>query len=183
MKPFYLGLSLLLSTIVSIASVHAQQNAVTDDGRRVILYMDGTWEYALSYERPGRPTEVNGKNVSLRLNDELMIWIEDGKMVDFSVLHDDLRLYDKMDGRLKRIGDFEIEYDFHTERIKRIGPYAIDYDFHTDKIKKIGDYPIKYDFHTDKISQIGNTYFEYSFFNEKLTEVRGHTPGVEINFY
>lgn len=173
----------ILSIIFCVPSTYAQQHAVTEDGRRVILYMDGSWEYLHIHEQHPEAEKENGKKVRILLGKEITIFLDNGQLVDFSVQSRGPRLYDEMDGKLKKIGRHEVEYDFHTERVKRIGGYTIEYDFFTDRVKKIGDYPVEYDFHTDKIARIGNTRFKYSFFNGKLTDISGDTPGVKITLY
>ncbi|WP_298652820.1 hypothetical protein [uncultured Proteiniphilum sp.] len=183
MKHLCLYLFLLLSTIAYIPSTYAQQYAVTEDGRRVILHRDGTWEYLHIPEHHPQGAGESGKKARIFIGEEIMIFLHNGQLEDFSILTGGSRLYDKMNGKLKQIGRHEIEYDFHTDRVKKIGGYAIEYDFHTDRVKKIGDYPVEYDFHTEKISRIGNTRFEYSFFNGKLTDISGRTPGIEITMY
>lgn len=183
MKRLYIYILWVLSTIAYIPSTYAQQYAVTEDGRKVILHRDGTWEYLYIPERHPQVTGESGKKARILIGKEIMILLNNGQLDDFSILTNGPRLYDKMDGKLKQIGRHEIEYDFHTDRVKKIGGYAIEYDFHTNKVKKIGDYPIEYDFHTGKISRVGNTRFEYSFFNGKLTEISGHTQGIKITVY
>lgn len=183
MKPIYICLLLILSTIVYIPSIYAQQYAVTEEGRRVVLHRDGTWEYLRMPDLHHEAEAESGRNARILIEKEIMILLHDGKLEDFSILTGGQRLYDNMNGQLKRIGRYEIEYDFHTERVKKIGEYTIDYDFLTDKVKKIGDYPIEYDFNTGKISRIGNTRFKYSFFNGKLTDISGHTPGIKITVH
>lgn len=183
MKPLYICLLLILSAIVYIPSIYAQQYAVTEDGRRVILHRDGTWEYLRISEHHPETTGESGKKAHILIGKEIIILLNDGKLEDFSIQTNGPRLYDEMSGKLKQIGRYEIEYDFHTDRVKKIGGYAIEYDFHTDKVKKIGDYPIEYDFHTEKISRVGNTRFKYSFFNGKLTDISGHTPGMKVTVY
>lgn len=178
---------ILALTFISLSqSIFAQQYAVTENGKRVILYRDGTWEYLRDSDFPKENTRIegeSGKSADLLIDNDILIVLEDGYLDHFTILTGGLRLYDEMSGKLKKIGRYEIEYDFHTERIKRIGKYGIEYDFHSDKVKKIGPYPIEYDFHTDKISRIGNTHLKYSFFNGKLTEISGDTPNIEITLY
>lgn len=186
MKKFLFCLLLALSLTSFSQYMFAQQYAVTESGKRVILYGDGTWEYLRDSGFPKEHIRIegeSGKSADILIENDLLIVVEDGFLDHFSVLTGGLRLYDEMSGKLKKIGRYEIEYDFHTERIKKIGKYTIEYDFHTDKVKKIGPYPIEYDFHTDKISRIGNTRLKYSFFNGKLTEISGDTPGIEITLY
>ncbi|MDR2816714.1 MAG: DUF3157 family protein [Proteiniphilum sp.] len=178
-----LFLLLVLSVIIYIPSTYAQQYAVTEDGRKVVLHRDGTWEYLHISKRYPQETEESGKKARIFIEEEIMIFLNNGQLEDFSILTNGQRLYDEMDGKLKQIGRYKIEYDFHTGRVKKIGEYAIEYDLHADRVKKIGNYPIEYDFRTGKISRIGNTRFEYSFFNEKLTEASGHTPGIKITVY
>lgn len=183
MKRLYTCILFILSVFVLIPSIQAQQYAVTDDGRRVILHMDGSWEYQHIHEHQPEADADTGKKAQIVLGRDITIFLHNGHLVDFSVHSKGPRLYDNMHGRLKRVGNYDIEYDFHTERVKKIGKYTIEYDFFTDRVKKIGDYPIEYDFHTEKISRIGNTRFEYSFFHGKLTNVSGDTPGVKITLY
>jgi hypothetical protein len=183
MKLVYTCILFVLSTLIYIPSTYAQQNAVTDDGRKVILYMDGSWEYLHTHEHHPEEEEESGRKAHILLGKDIMIYLDNGQLADFSVQSKGPRLYDNMNGKLNRIGRYDIEYDFHTDRVKKIGSYAIEYDFHTNRVKKIGDYPIEYDFHTGKISRVGNTRFEYSFFHGKLTNISGDTPGVKISLY
>lgn len=182
-KPLYIFVILVLSSIMYIPSIYAQQYAITEDGRKVILHRDGTWEYLHMSEHTPETRGESGKKANILIEGEIMIIINNGQIEDFSILRGGPRLYDNMSGKLKKIGRHDVEYDFHTDRLKKIGHYAIEYDFHTDRVKKIGDYPIEYDFHTGKISRIGNTRFEYSFFHGKLTGISGHTPGVKITVF
>lgn len=156
---------------------------MTEDGKSVILHRDGTWEYLQTPEHHPQGIEESGKKVDIHIEKDIKISLNNGQMVDFSIHTTGPRLYDKMNDKLKKIGRYDIEYDFHTGRVKKIGEYAIEYDFHTGKVKKIGDYPIEYDFHTGKISRVGNTRFEYSFFHGKLTDISGYTPGVRITLH
>lgn len=185
MRLSYICIVFILFLTIYIPSMHAQQYAVTEDGRRVILHRDGSWEYLRIHENhPEAESETeSGRKARILLEKDIMIYLDNGKLVDFSIQSKGPRLYDNMNGKLKRIGRYDIEYDFHTDRIKKIGSYAIEYDFHTDRVKKIGDYPIEYDFHTEKISRVGNTRFEYSFFHGKLTNISGDTPGVKVSLY
>lgn len=183
MKFLYTALFLVLYTIIYIPSIHAQQYAFTEDGRRVVLYEDGSWEYLEIQEDHSQSDEEIGKKARINIGRDITIFLDNGRLADFSVNSPGPRLYDNMTGKLKRIGNYEIEYDFHTDRVKRIGGYTIEYDFHTKRVKKIGNYPVEYDFHTEKISRVGNTRFEYSFFHGKLTNVLGETPGVRVTLY
>lgn len=183
MKKLLFCFSIILSAILYAPSVQAQQYAVTEDGRSIILYNDGTWEYLHSLKHHQQETEEIGRNARIITSNEIIFFLIDGQLDDVSILTNGVKLYDKMSGKLRRIGPHEIEYEFHTDRLKRVGKYAINYDFHTGKVKKIGEYPIEYDFHTGKISRIGNTHFEYSFFHGKLTDISGNTPGIDISVY
>lgn len=60
MKPLYIYILLVLSTIIYIPSTYAQQYAVTEDGRRVILHRDGTWEYLHMSEHHSQGTGESG---------------------------------------------------------------------------------------------------------------------------
>lgn len=183
MKLLHACIFFILSTIIYIPSISAQQYAVTEDGKRVILHRDGSWEYLHIHEHHPEAEAESGKRARILLEKDIMIYLDNGLLVDFSVQSKGPRLYDNMTGKLKRIGRYEIEYDFHTNRVKQIGSYAIEYDFHTERVKKIGNYPIEYDFHSGKISRVGNTRFKYSFFHGKLTDISGDTPGVKVTLY
>lgn len=177
--------------MLSLFTVSAQIRAITDNGEEVNLYFDGTWEYIDAiYPKEHVLIEEggSGKSAEIIINDELLFTLKNGMLTDYRILrsngrYDGLRLYDNMSGKVRKIGPYEIEYEFHSDRLKRIGKYRIEYEFSSGRVSKIGDYRIEYDFSTDKISRIGNTYFKYSFFNGKLTDVTGKTPGVRISIF
>ena len=182
MKPYVIYISIIFLAITYVPTIYAQQYAVTEDGREVVLYGNGTWEYLRPHYLE-ETTQETGTKAHILIDKEIVIILNNGFLEDFSVLTDGYRLYDEMSGKIKRIGHYNIEYEFHTERLKKIGEYTIEYDFLTDRVKKIGNYPVEYDFHSEKISRIGNTRFKYSFFNGKLTDISGHTPGLKITIY
>lgn len=182
-------LKILLPAFLLIYAVesHAQQIAHTRDGSAVILYDDGTWEYA-DWDEHRSDIEIDesgsGTSADIVIKNNLRFRIRNGMLDGFEVLRGNgIRLYDNMSGKLRKIGPYELEYEFSTERLKKVGAYKIEYDFSSGKITRIGSYPIEYDFHTGKISRIGNTYFKYSFFNGKLTEVKGDTSGIKITVF
>ncbi len=170
--------------MANIISMRAQLRARTIHGDEVLLYEDGTWEYADIYD-DNVLVEDNGsgKSAKIVIDNDLMITLENGRLTGFSVLREGIRLYDNFSGKLKKAGPYKIEYEFSSDRLAQVGPYKIEYEFSTGRVKKIGKYSIEYDFHTDKISQIGNTRFEYSFFNGKLSEIRGSTPGLWVSIF
>lgn len=184
-----LSFKLLIPALLPLfcAQVYAQQTAYTQDGIKVFLYNDGTWEYADGSEDP---TDIeidesgNGMSAEIIINGDLLFGIHNGMLHRFEILRrNGIRLYDNMSGKLRKIGPYDLEYEFSTDRLKKVGPYRIQYDFSSGRITRIGNYPIEYDFHSHKISRIGNTSFEYSFFNGKLTNVKGRTPGVRITIF
>lgn len=178
---------------LSFAHADAQQLAVTDNGRRVILYEDGTWEYYR--ERPWRDDRFSqrdfsihidptgsGYNTVITVDNEVTFELEKGFLRDYSVLRGGRRSYDHH-GRVDRIGAYRIEYDFSTGRVTRVGRYVIEYDFISERVKRIGSHPIEYDFMTERVARIGNTRLRYSIFNEKVPEVVGETRGLRIHIY
>ena len=169
------------------AQANAQQTAYTRDGTKVFLYDDGTWEYAHPTDNLG-DIEINesgsGMSAKIIINDDLLFSIHNGMLDNFEVLRrNGVRLYDNMSGKLRKIGPYDLEYEFSTDRLKQVGPHRIEYDFSSGRIIRIGNYRIEYDFRTNKISRVGDTLFEYSFFNGKLTDIKGHTPGVRITIF
>lgn len=180
-------LAALLFFVANAFYVHAQQRAITSNGVEVILFNDGTWEYADRHNDYSDDILIeeggSGKSAEIVIKNDLVFTLENGMLKNFRVLRGGTRLYDNMNGKLRKIGPYEIKYNFASERLEQVGPYRIKYDFSTDRVTQIGDYRIEYDFRTDRISRIGNTQFEYSFFNDKLTEIRGNTPGLRITIF
>lgn len=81
------------------------------------------------------------------------------------------RLHHTRKGRISKLDNLKIEYDFFTKNISQIDNLKIEYDFHSGRISKAGKWPLKYDFRTERICQIGNVAIKYDFRNDMISEI------------
>ncbi|MDY6148906.1 MAG: hypothetical protein SPI35_07830 [Porphyromonas sp.] len=206
-KPLLLGILL----IGFLWATHGQQIATTSDGTQVILYNDGTWEYA-SRQIGNRPSwdipndaavwvapGTEYRSAEITINKEVRFKIENGILENVQLLHRGFVVYDHqtgvvdrsffrrvkydMKGRVERLGNWGIEYDFLSGAIKKIGRYPIEHSFITNKIERVGSLKIEYEFDTERIKRIGNMRIEYDFFSKQVEEIKGENKGVQILIY
>lgn len=205
-KPLLLGI-LLIGSLWA----HGQQIATTLDGIRVVLYNNGTWEYASrqignhpSWDIPNEAAvwvapEAEYKSAEITINKEVRFKIEGGILENIQLLHRGAVVYDHqtgivdrsffrkvkydMKGRVERLENWNIEYDFFDGPIKKIGRYPIERSLITNKIERVGPLKIEYEFNTERIKRIGNMRIEYDFFSKQIEEIKGENKGVQILIY
>ncbi|UOH77949.1 hypothetical protein MT996_00415 [Ornithobacterium rhinotracheale] len=64
-----------------------------------------------------------------------------------------------LDGRIEKVGDTRISYEFFSNKIEKIGGVRISYDF-SGNVEKIGDKRISYNF-DKRLEKIGGTRISY----------------------
>lgn len=200
--------TLLLALMISMSGIiHAQEIAYTEDGRRVILYPNHTWEYMRDgdiripdserwiYQAidrtmvDSRYCEVRtqdrnaGSNADIIVDGVVRFELRNGVLSKWEVINSYERRYDRYSGKMDRAGNFDVKYSFFDDKLEKVGPYEIKYDFGSDRVSKIGKYEIKYNFFNDKIEQIGGVRIKYGAFHEQISEITGKSPGLIIFLY
>ncbi|MFA7494067.1 MAG: hypothetical protein WCZ43_11220 [Proteiniphilum sp.] len=59
--------------------------AVTEDGRRIILHRDGSWEYLHSHEHHPKAEVESGRKAYIFLEKDIMVYLDNDQLADFSV--------------------------------------------------------------------------------------------------
>lgn len=184
---------ILLTTLPSLAQIRA----ITEDGRSVILFRDGTWQYDRGQNpwenHPNnpfwqQPSEFNvdpgatGKSVDIVIKEELVFQLRDGLLTDFLIL--DKRgniIYSMSKGVQSLPFDWRVQYELGSDRVSSVGPYKLEYEFHTDRIENIGGYKIQYSFFDNRVEQIGNLAIKYDFHTDRITQIGKFK--IEYNFF
>lgn len=112
MKPLYICIFLALSAFIYVLATYAQQYVVTEDGRRVILHRDGSWEYLHSHEHHPETKAESGRKARILLEKDTMIYLDNGQLADFSIQSNGPRLYDNMTGKLKKLAVMKLNTTF-----------------------------------------------------------------------
>lgn len=204
-----MGRRLLFATVLAFAGVSlalAQEIAYTEDGRRVVLYPNHTWDYMRGDDREDVTSDdgwltqaidrqrrdksyyelrmqdrVAGTNAEIVIDGALRFVLSSGRLAKWEIIP--VRKYGRYDRRQKPNSQYNIKYNKFNDKLERVGEYEIRYDFASDRVTQIGKYVIEYNFFNDKISRIGTTEIEYGPFNDQVTEVKGETPGLIVYLY
>jgi hypothetical protein len=197
MNKIILILTLFLIFVFVNKYSNSQIVATTHDGKQVLLFENGTWQYS------NNSSQVR---FNLTINNDLSITLFDGQIEYFSCLSNNyVEYYSTFDitnpGKIKKIGYYEVEYfspyDITSPgKVKKIGNYNIEYLSSFDinnpnKICKIGSYIIEYYssidiFSPQKVKEIGDYQIEY--FNQyenysgKVKSITGFMPDLRINY-
>lgn len=82
--------------------------------------------------------------------------------------------------RLRKLGPYTFEYNWHSGKLERLGEYEIEYRFHDDRVEQIGNYSIDYDFRTGRVSEVGNIRIEYEFMTNGIRGISGREPSLQL---
>lgn len=142
---------------------------------------------------------ATGKRFAMVVDELLFFFIDNGQLEDiyiydprgslvYSLSEGVKRLpynwsiqYDTgMERRVRKLGPYAFEYDWHTGRPDKIGRYEIEYRFHDNRVERIGNYRIEYDFRTGRLSRVGNLQIEYEFMTDGIKEIRGKEPKLQL---
>jgi len=199
---------LLILLCLNVYSIfYSQVSAITQDGQKVILFDDFTWQYAENENEHIRKSGIakidvdsyGMVKVEFIINGDRVVFY-DGKLFFHSIGESKLEYHNnsffaKSVGKIKEadFGDLSIKFEYHQNFI---------YEQSEGKIKKIefGDKEISFEYHEisfykqseGKLKSIikdGKTvYFEYhqnSIYPEnegKLKEIKGEIPGIRIRY-
>lgn len=184
----------------------AQEIAYTEDGHRVILYPNHTWDYMRgsdmdeimgddgwltqaierqrrdkSYYELQMQDRLAGANAEIVVDGALRFVLVGGKLAKWEFIP--VRKYGRYGRTQRPNSQYNVKYNRFNDKLERVGEYEIRYDFASERVIKIGKYEIEYNFFNDKISRIGNTQIEYGSFDKQITEIKGETPGLIIYLY
>lgn len=184
----------------------AQEIAYTEDGHRVVLYPNHTWDYMRggdyedirsddrwlnqaierqrrdkSYYELRMQDRSAGTNAEIIVDGALRFVLIGGKLSKWEVIP--ARKYGWYGRPQKSNSQYNVKYNNFNDKLERVGEYEIRYDFASERVTKIGKYEIEYNFFNDKIDRIGNTKIEYGSFSDQITEIKGETPGLIIYLY
>lgn len=162
----------------------AQMRAITQSGREVLLYPDGTWQYENSnnglddYGWGRGDSQINidsgasGKRFGALIDRRLYFIINDGQLEDLYIYDDRGSVAYSLREGVKRVPfNWTIQYDIGTKgRIRKLGPYEFEYNWLTGQLEKVGNYQIEYHFHNNKVERIGRYRIEYDFHTERLSQ-------------
>ncbi len=195
-KFIHLAFLLVIINFISLHHSFAQKNATTNDGKKVILYDNGTWKYV------DNQTNNDYKSIfNLTIKNEITLSICNGLIINFgNNLGGSIEYIDngyQNAGKIKKIGNMTIEYidngNQNAGKVKKIGNLTIEYISggyqNAGKVKKIGNLAIEYIDNgyqnAGKLKRIGNVTVEYisgGYQNAgKIKKVNGSNPNIVMS--
>jgi len=163
---------LIIGFTLSANIVFSQISALTQDGRKVLLYENNTWKYSNNQDNYNNTTVF-----SLTIKNEITLQICNGIIINFGN-----NLGGKIEyisngyqnaGKIKQIGNMTIEYISdgyqNAGKVNKIGYLSIEYISNgyqnAGKVKRIGDMVLEYISdgyqNAGKLKQIGNVSIDY----------------------
>jgi len=148
-KIFY---TICLLLITSFA--YTQTTAITQDGRKVLLYDNNTWKYEES---------MHFATLTLILKNEVIIILQKGRVISFGNIKGGAVSY--YGNKVTQVGNIHANY--YGDNVTQIGTYQISY--YGNKISQIWNLSLSY--YGEKITGLGN--YSIGYYGDKITSISG----------